>query len=105
MRDCQCLWRVLQKIFTTNYEQKDTEQEIGENEKREQHRRAKQQHKSDPDSNGIRAEDIKATDDETREMVRQIFNEIIQQNECTPEAWKKVRVKVIRKKKGNVEDV
>ena len=28
------------------------------------------------DSNGIRAEDIKACDDETREMVRQIFNEI-----------------------------
>ena len=33
------------------------------------------------DSNGIRAEDIKACDDETREMVRQIFNEIIKQNE------------------------
>ena len=32
-----------------------------------------------PDSNGIRAEDIKACDDETREMVRQIFNEIINQ--------------------------
>ena len=30
-----------------------------------------------PDSNGIRAEDIKACDDETREMMRQIFNEII----------------------------
>ena len=29
------------------------------------------------DSDGIRAEDIKASDDETREMVRQIFNEII----------------------------
>ena len=34
-----------------------------------------------PDSDGIRAEDIKACDDETREMVRQIFNEIIKQNE------------------------
>ena len=44
-----------------------------------------------PDSNGIRAEDIKACDDETREMVRQIFNEIVKQNEFTPEAWKKVR--------------
>ena len=30
-----------------------------------------------PDSNGIRAEDIKACDDETRDMVRQLFNEII----------------------------
>ena len=34
------------------------------------------------------AEDIKACDDETREMVRQIFNEIVKQNEFTPEAWK-----------------
>ena len=33
-----------------------------------------------PDSNGIRAEDIKACDDETREMVRQLFNEIIKRN-------------------------
>ena len=56
------------------------------------------------DSNGIRAEDIKACDDETREMVRQIFNEIVKQNEFSPEAWKKLRMKVIRKK-GDVEDV
>ena len=42
-----------------------------------------------PDRDGIRAEDIKACDDEIREMVRQIFNEIIKQNELTPEAWKK----------------
>ena len=41
------------------------------------------------DSNGIRGEDIKACDDETKEMVRQIFNEIVKQNEFTPEAWKK----------------
>ena len=36
------------------------------------------------DSNGIRAEDIKACDEETNEMVRQIFNEIVKQNELTP---------------------
>ena len=36
-----------------------------------------------------------ACDDGTREMVRQIFNEIIKQNEFTPEAWKKVKIKVI----------
>ena len=30
-----------------------------------------------PDSKGIRAEDVEACDEETREMVRQIFNEII----------------------------
>ena len=56
------------------------------------------------DSDGIRAEDIKACDDETREMVRQIFNEIIKQNEFTPEAWKKVKIKVLHKK-GDVENV
>ena len=55
-----------------------------------------------PDSNKIRAEDIKACDDETKEMVRQIFNEIIKQNEFTPEDWKKVKIKVLHKK-GDVE--
>ena len=43
------------------------------------------------DSNGIIAEDIKACDEETKEMVRQIFNEIVKQNELTPEAWSRVR--------------
>ena len=57
-----------------------------------------------PGSKGIRAEDIKACDDETREMVRQIFNEIIKRNELTPEDWKKVTIKVIHKK-GDVENV
>ena len=53
---------------------------------------------------GIRAEDIKSCDDETREMVRQIFNEIIKQNEFTPEASrKKVKIKVVYKK-GDVEN-
>ena len=37
-------------------------------------------------------------------MVRQIFNEITKRNEFTPEAWKKVKIKVIHKK-GDVEDV
>ena len=37
-------------------------------------------------------------------MVRQIFNEITKQNECTPEVWKKVKIKVIHKK-GDVENV
>ena len=57
-----------------------------------------------PDSNGIRAEDIKACDDETREMVRQIFNEMFKRNVFTPEDWKKVTIKVIHKK-GDVENV
>ena len=57
-----------------------------------------------PDSDGIRAEDIKACDDETKEMVRHIFNEIIRQNEFTLEAWKKVKLKVLHKK-FDVENV
>ena len=57
-----------------------------------------------PDSNGIQAEAIKACDDETREMVRQIFNEIIKRNELTPEHWKKVKIRVLLKK-GDVENV
>ena len=57
-----------------------------------------------PDSNGIRAEDITACDEETRDMVRQLFNEIIKRNNFTPEEWKKVKIKVIYKK-GDVENV
>ena len=57
-----------------------------------------------PDSNGIRAEDIKACYDETREMVRQLFNEIIKRNNFTSDEWKKVKIKVIHKK-GDVENV
>ena len=55
-------------------------------------------------SNGIRAEDIKACDVETREMVRQLFNEIIKRNNFTLDEWKKVKIKVIHKK-GDVENV
>ena len=50
-----------------------------------------------PDCNGIRSEDVKACDDETREMVRQLFNEITKRNNFTPDEWKKVRIKVIHK--------
>ena len=50
------------------------------------------------DSNGIRAEDIKACDEETKEMMRQIFNEVLKQRDCTPEAWRRIRIKVIYKK-------
>ena len=34
-----------------------------------------------------------------RKKIKQIFNEIIKQNEFTPEAWKKVKIKVIHKKR------
>ena len=32
-------------------------------------------------------------------MVRQIFNEIVKQNELTPEAWKKAKIKVLHKRR------
>ena len=51
------------------------------------------------DNNGIRAEDIKTRDD-----TRQIFNEVLKQEDCTPETWRRTRVKVIYKK-GSVEEV
>ena len=57
-----------------------------------------------PDSKGIRAEDVEACDEETKEMVSQLFNEMIKRKEFTPEEWKKVTIKVIHKK-GDVENV
>ena len=52
------------------------------------------------DNNGIRAEDIKTCDDTTKEIIRQIFNEVIKQGSCTPETWRMIPMKVIHKKKG-----
>ena len=52
-----------------------------------------------PDNKGIRAEDIEACDDATREMVRKLFNEIVNRNNFTPEEWKNVKIKVIHKKR------
>ena len=40
------------------------------------------------DSNVIRAEDIKASDDEPKEMVRTDLQRSGKQEEYTPEAWK-----------------
>ena len=89
-------------FYKKNYddnEQEETEQEIGENENEsstdvhnnnntnemtripeittEELRTAINELRKgkSPDSNGIRAEDIKACDDETKDMVRQIFND------------------------------
>ena len=116
------------KIFYDDNEQDESEQEIGENENESSidvHNNGTDEMTripeitteelqtavnklikkgKSPNSNGIRAEDIKACDDETKEMVRQIFNEIVKQNEFTPEAWKKVKIKVIHMK-GGVEHV
>ena len=53
-------------------------------------------------ANGIKAEDIKACDDETKRLMREIFSEVIRCEDITPEAWRRIRIKVIYKK-GDVE--
>ena len=55
-------------------------------------------------NNGLRAEDIKTCDDATKEMIKQISNEVLKQESCTPETWRRIRTKVIHKK-GIEEDV
>ena len=51
------------------------------------------------DSYGIKVEHMKRCDSETKEeWIRQIFNEIVQQEECTPQTWRRIRVKVIHTK-------
>ena len=67
----------------------DFEHEMSYDDRRISKRNLQTQKGKSPDSKGIRAEDIKACDDETREMARQIFNEIIKRNNFTPDEWKK----------------
>ena len=55
------------------------------------------------DSNGIRAKDIKTCGEETKEMVRQIFNEMPKQKDCTPETWRRLGTKVMHKDGPNFE--
>ena len=55
------------------------------------------------DSNGIRAEQLKICSDDTKQKIRTIFNKIAQQEDFTPESWRKIRIQVIHKK-GDMED-
>ena len=103
-RNCRCLRRILQKTMTSNMRLVKTEEYLKLRQKSYKMQLANSKKGNSPDSNGIRAEDIKACDDETREMVRQLFNEIIKRNNFTPDEWKKVRIEVIHKK-GDVENV
>ena len=56
------------------------------------------------DNNGIRAEDIRTCDDATKETIKQIFNEVLKQESCTPETWHRLRIK-LSTKKGSEERV
>ena len=53
---------------------------------------------------GIRGEDIKTCDETTKERIKQIFNVVMKQEDCTPERWRRMRTIVIYTK-GNVEEV
>ena len=55
------------------------------------------------DNSGVRAEQLKFCSEETKEKIRNIFNEIAQQSDFTPNCWRKIRIQVIYKK-GNRED-
>ena len=46
------------------------------------------------DSNEIRAEQLKNCSDDTKEKIRTIFNEIVQQDDFTPKNWRNIRIQV-----------
>ena len=55
------------------------------------------------DNSGVRAEQLKICSEETKEKIRNIFNDIAQQDDFTPNSWRKIRIQVIHKK-GSRED-
>ena len=55
------------------------------------------------DGSAVRAEQLKNCSDRTKQKIRQIFNEILRQRDCTPKIWRKIRIQVIHKK-GDRED-
>ena len=110
-RNCRCFlenstndFTRTKREMTPNMKRVMTEEYLKSRQKSYKAQSANSKKGKSPDSNGIRAEDIKSCDDETREMMRQLFNEIIKRNNFTPDEWKKVRIKVIHKK-GDVENV
>ena len=50
------------------------------------------------DTKGIEAEDLDECDSETKELIRDTFNMIINQDSMAPGAWKTVMIKVIYRK-------
>ena len=91
-RNCRRLRRISTKDLYEDNEKDDFEHEMSDDRRipetttqELQNAISKLTKGKSPDSNGIRAEHIKACDDETREMVRQLFNEIIKKNNFTPD--------------------
>ena len=55
------------------------------------------------DNSGVRAEQLKSCSKETKEKIRNIFNDIAKQDDFTPNSWRMIRIQVIHKK-GDTED-
>ena len=55
------------------------------------------------DTKGIKVGDIKECDDETKEMMEEIFSEVIRQENMAPEAWRKVVIRSESQKKRRGE--
>ena len=51
------------------------------------------------DNKGIKAEDIKGCDDDTKRMMREIFNEVIVHDSINPETTRKMTIREISKKR------
>ena len=50
------------------------------------------------DNNGIRADDINNCDIATKETMIQIFNEVLKQERCIAETFRRIRIKLSTKK-------
>ena len=57
------------------------------------------------DNNGIRAEEIKARDDATKELRKQIFNEVLKQGKRPSRNMEQNTDKILSTHLGNEEDV
>ena len=49
-----------------------------------------------------KGEDIKGSDEETKKMMREIFNEVIMHKDITPEALKRVTIKVATQREQKI---
>ena len=104
-KKCQCLWWILQQALCWRSTRRRSARPSQLGNKKE-HR--KRESRVDDVKNEIpeftQDEVQTAIDSLKKEMIRQIFNEVTKQEDCTPETWKIMRIRLICKK-GHVEDV
>ena len=79
------------------------EDDKGEDDKEMKQRRAQKTKKRCPfkipstASREDKLEQLKNCSEKTKEKIRQIFNEILLQKDCTPKTWRKIRVQVTKR--------